>query len=178
MTKQQFTDFWVENYPDSQPINYLLGVHLKDNWLRIHSLPEAKRYANTKEEWDVLLSRQNTVIDDLISQDSDIHVVINWIDHDHFLFKMFNFNEIGIFTTNDGETNFQSYSFETTWETSCLNPLLIEIADDQIRAFIIGKDCLISPYDGGMDIYYKDVQAKYLYKEKYKNWISLREDGM
>jgi hypothetical protein len=178
MTKQQFIDFWAENYPESQPINYLLGIHLQDNWLRIHSLPESKRYANTKEEWDILLSRQNTVIDDLIPQGSDIHVVINWIDPDHFLFRMFNFNDIGIFTTDDGETIFQSYSFETTWETNGLNPLLIEIADDQIRAFIIGKDCLISPYDGGMDIYYKDVQAKYLYKEKYKNWLSKRWDGM
>ncbi len=178
MTKEQFQQFWAENYPETLPINYLLGVNLKDNWLRIHSLPKSKRYANTKEEMDIILSRQNNVIDDLIPQDSEIHVIINRIDPDHFLFRMFNINDIGIFTTNDGETVFQSYSFETAWETNGLNPMLIEIADDQIRAFIIGKDCLISPYDGGIDIYYRDVQAKYLYKEKYKNWLSAREDGL
>jgi hypothetical protein len=178
MTKQQFQDFWAENYPETKPINYLFKHIYKDNWLRIHSLPESKRYANTKEEWDILLHRQNSIIDDLILQDADIQVVINFIEVDSFLFSMFNFTNIGGFVDDAAETVFQSFCFETTWETNGLNPMLIEIADDNLRAFIIGKDCLICPYDGGIDLIFKDVQDKYLYKEKYKKWLSKRHDGM
>lgn len=176
MTKEQFTDFWAENYPESQPINYLFKHIYKDNWLRIHSLPDAKRYANTKEEMDIILFRQNTIIDDIFSQNSDIQIVVNFIESNSFLFSMFNFTNIGVLI--DNETVFQSFCFETTWETNGLNPMLMEIAEDNLRAFIIGEDCLICPYDGGMDLIFKDVNKKYFYKEKYKKWLSKRVDGL
>jgi hypothetical protein len=178
MTKEEFQQLWAENYPETLPINYLFKHNLHHRWLRIHSLPESKRYAQTKEESDALLNRQNTVIDDLIQQNSEINVVVNFIDIDSFLFRMFNFTNIGVFVDDKTEAVFQSFIFETTWETNSLNPMLIEIADDNLRAFIIGEDCLISPYDGGMDLIFKDEPTKYVYKRKYKSWLSEREDGL
>jgi hypothetical protein len=178
MTKEEFEKFWAENYPETQPINYLFKHNLKSRWLRIHSLPESKRYAQTKEESDALLHRQNSIIDDLIDQNAEINVVVNFIEIDSFLFRMFNFTNIGVFVDKDRETVFQSFIFETTWETNGLNPMLIEIADDNLRAFIIGENCLIAPYDGGMDLIFKDKPTKSFYQRKYKNWLSAREDGM
>jgi hypothetical protein len=151
---------------------------LNRRWLRIHSLPESKRYAQTNEESDALLHRQNSVIDDLIEQKAEINVVINFIEIDSFLFRMFNFTNIGVVVDNKAETVFQSFIFETTWETNGLNPLLLEIADDILRAFIIGENCLIAPYDGGMDLIFKDTTTRDFYKLKYKNWLSAREDGL
>ncbi len=178
MTKEEFQQFWAENYPETLPINYLFKHNLKSRWLRIHSLPESKRYAQTKEESEALLNRQNSIIDDLILQNAKINVVVNFIEIDSFLFQMFNFTNIGVFVDKDGEAVFQSFNFETTWETNGLNPMLLEIADDNLRAFIIGEDCLIAAYDGGMDLIFKDEPTKYFYKRKYKNWLSAREDGL
>jgi hypothetical protein len=178
MTKEEFEKFWAENYPETQPINYLFKHNLNCRWLRIHSLPESKRYAQTKEESDTLLNRQNSIIDDLIEQNAEVSVVVNFIEIDSFLFRMFNFTNIGVFVDNDSEAVFQSFIFETTWETNGLNPMLIEIADDNLRAFIIGEDCLIAPYDGGMDLIFKDEPTKYFYQRKYKKWLSEREDGL
>jgi hypothetical protein len=178
MTKEEFEKFWAENYSETPPINYLFKHNLKRRWLRIHSMPESKRYAQTKEESDALLNRQNSIIDDLIPQNSEIKVVVNFIEIDSFLFRMFNFTNIGVFVDDKAEAVFQTFIFETTWETNGLNPMLIEIADDNLRAFIIGEDCLIAPYDGGMDLIFRDETTKYFYKRKYKNWLSEREDGL
>jgi hypothetical protein len=178
MTKEEFQPFWAENYPETLPINYLFKHKLNRRWLRIHSLPESKRYAQTKEESDALLHRQNSIIDDLIEQNVEINVVVNFIKIDSFLFRMFNFTNLGVLVDSEAETVFQSFIFETTWETNGLNPMLLEIADDNLRAFIIGEDCLIAPYDGGMDLIFKDEPTKYFYQRKYKNWLSAREDGM
>jgi hypothetical protein len=178
MNSEGFRQFWAANYPETLPINYLFKHNLKSRWLRIHSLPESKRYAETEEEWAILLERQNTIIDDLIGQNSVVKVVVNFIETDSFLFKMYDFTNLGVFKDEENETVFQTFIFETVWQTNSLNLMLREIADDHLRAFTIGKDCLIAPYDGGVDIIFKDSATRDFYKSKYKLWLSAREDGL
>jgi hypothetical protein len=178
MTKDQFNKFWSENYPETLPINYFFKHGLKSRWLRIHSLPESKRYAENRAEQAVLLHRQNTLINDLIGQNSVINVVVNFIGIDSFLFQKFNLTNIGVFKDSDGETVFQTFIFETRWTTGSLNSMLTEIADDNLRAFIIGDACLIAPYDGGVDIILKDTATRDFYQSKYKLWLSARQDGL
>ncbi len=177
-SKESFLSYWDKLYPETPPVNYFFKERLTKRWLRIHSLPESKRYAATKEEWDVLLCRQNRVISDLVNENAAIKVVVNFIEIDNYLFKAFNFINIGVFTDMEREAVFQSFLFETTWQTNTLNPLLMMIAEDEMRAFIIADDCLIAPYDGGVDLIFKDGYTKGLYKEKYKTWLSKREDGL
>jgi hypothetical protein len=177
-SKESFLIYWNNLYPETPPINYFFKERLKKRWLRIHSLPESKRYAESKEEWDILLYRQNTAISNLIGEEKPIKVVINFIETDNYLFKSFNFINIGVFNDMERETVFQSFLFETSWQANTLNPLLIMIAQDEMRAFIIAEDCLIAPYDGGMDLIFKDGYTKGLFKEKYKAWLSKREDGL
>jgi hypothetical protein len=176
MTKKEFARFWSKKYPQIKPLNLLFGKALHNSWLRIHSLPESKRYADSEDEWEILYSRQNTIINDLIPTDANIQLVINWIDKKHYLFQMYKLIDIG--TILEDEIKYKSYLFETKWQTNKLNIFLNQIAEDQIRAFIIGNDCLISPYDGGVDIYYKDTETRDFYKLKYKEWLSKREDGL
>jgi hypothetical protein len=177
-SKKSFLEYWNSLYPETPPINYFFKERLKKRWLRIHSLPQSKRYADTKEEWDILFHRQNTVIADLVGEDAAIKVVVNFIEIDNYLFKSFNFINIGVFTDMERETVFQSFLFEITWQENTLNPMLIMIAQEEMRAFIIGDNCLIAPYDGGMDVVFKDGYTKGLFKEKYKDWLSVREDGL
>jgi hypothetical protein len=178
MTKDKFNKFWAKNYPETLPINYFFKHRLKSRWLRIHSLPESKRYAENEEEQAVLLHRQNTLIADLVGQNSVINVVVNFIEIDNFLFQKFDLTNIGVFKDSDNETVFQAFIFETKWTTGSLNSMLIEIADDNLRAFIIGDDCLIAPYDGGVDIILKDTATRDFYQSKYKLWLSAREDSL
>ncbi len=176
MKKRAFEQFWAESYPKTPPIGYLFKHNLPERWVRFHSLPESKRYAETKAEWDILLQRQNDILDYLIPQNTEIKVVINSINSGHFLFQMFDFENIGVLIHD--EMTFQSFVAETIWQSGGLNPLLIEIADDNIRAFIIAPDCIIAPYDGGVDVILKDNSTKNALKIKFSDWLSQREDGL
>jgi hypothetical protein len=176
--KARFLYYWRGLYPETKPISHMFKHQLRTRWARIHSLPEAKRYADDKPEWDELLRRHNMVIDSLIPQGSVIRIVINSIAIDNYLFKSFDLENIGVFVDQENETVFQSFQFETTWESHTLNPPLMMIADDEMRAFIIGPDCLIAPYDGGMDIILQDPHTCWAFKRQFKDWISPRPDGL
>jgi hypothetical protein len=178
LAQAKFLEYWNQLYPETPPINYFFKHRLRTRWARIHSLPDAKRYAETKAEWTELEHRQNTVIDSLVLQGTPIQIVINDIKPDNYLFKAFELKNIGVFADNEGEVAYQSFQFETTWENHTLNPLLIMIADDQMRAFIIGPDCLISPYDGGMDVILKDSHTCWAFKRQFRDWLSKRPDGL
>jgi hypothetical protein len=177
-SRERFLTRWNALYPETPPINYLFKRLLPKRWARIHSLPEAKRYPQTKDEWRELERRQNAVIDHLVPQMTSVRIVINFIEIDNYLFKAFDLENIGVFVDEEGEAVFQSFMFETTWESHTLNPLLALIAGDQMRAFIMAPDCLIAPYDGGMDIILKDPHTCWEFKRRFKAWLSIRADGL
>jgi hypothetical protein len=178
LAQAQFLERWHQYYPETQPISYLFKDRLRTRWARCHSLPDAKRYPQTKAEWDVVLNRQNLIIDSLIEQGTAIRFVINSIAIDCHLFKSFDLENIGVFVDEEGETVCQSFTFETTWERHTLNPVLMLIADDELRAFIIAPDCLIAPYAGGTDVILKDPHTCWAFKRQFKDWLSKRPDGL
>lgn len=44
--------------------SHYLVQYFTQFWFRIHSLPESKRYADTTEEYELLLNRHNEIITD------------------------------------------------------------------------------------------------------------------
>ena len=67
-----------------------------------------------------------------------------------------------------------------TWRINSQNRLLKNIADDEFRAMFVcpKRNCIVSPYDGGMDIIVDTQEKRDKLKTKYKDWLSEREDGM
>jgi hypothetical protein len=178
IAKAKFLEGWQQLYPETPPISYLFKDRLRTRWARIHSLPEAKRYPTTKAEWDSLLDRQNTVIDSLVAQGTTIQFVINYIAIDSYLFQSFNLENIGVFVDEAGETGCQSFMFATTWESYTLDPVLMMIAHDDLRAFIMAPDCLIAPYAGGLDVILQGPHTCWAFKRQFKGWLSKRVDGL
>jgi hypothetical protein len=178
IAKAKFLSEWEKIYPETPPISHFFKFRLPKRWARIHSLPESKRYSDTTPEWGILLDRQNRVIDSLIPQQAAIRIVINYIAIDCYLFKSFDLENIGVFVDEEGETVYQSFTFQTIWERATLNPLLMLIAQEDLRAFIIAPDCLIAPYDGGMDVILKNARTCGKFKRAFKDWLSKRPDGL
>jgi hypothetical protein len=177
--RETFLDEWRTLYPNTWPIKqHLNNRNFPNRWARIHSLPLSKRYPGDEKEWTSLLHRQNAVIDSLVPQGTTITIVINWIEPASFLFKSFDLEALGILQEAKGEPEYNSYLLETTWESHTLNHILTMIADEMIRAFIIAPDCAIGPYDGGMDVILKDPHTCYAFKRQFKDWLSLRPDGL
>ncbi|MFZ3566783.1 hypothetical protein ACNYS0_07350 [Streptomyces sp. BH034] len=57
------TELWQQHWPNCPPVGYKLRDPYRDLWVRFHSLPESKRYAEDESEYAVVLERYNTVLD-------------------------------------------------------------------------------------------------------------------
>jgi len=197
MTKQDFQRLWILNYPDTVPISHFFKHNYPSRWFRIHSLPESKRYADNENEWQVLLSRQNEIITDLFGLNAPVLLVTgeyNWGDQrtthltdEEEVFKTYNFtllDKIDLFKLDNeqyDEVDIYRPAFaETVWKPNQHDNLLKEIANDNTRAFFVSFDrkVIVAPYDGGVDFILKDSETRDLYKNKYKQYLSGREDGL
>lgn len=47
------------------PIGCALSARHPDRWVRFHSLPDSKRYAETEQEYEVILDRHHRVLAEL-----------------------------------------------------------------------------------------------------------------
>ncbi len=196
MKKEEFNTFWTTTYPYTIPISHFFRHDYSNRWFRINSLPESKRYAESDEEWNILLTRQNQIINDLLGDNAKVFLVTgeyNWGERTTFVtdeeevFKPYNFvrlDNIDLFKINsdeyDKEDIYRPAIAETTWNLNSHDNLLKEIANDKIRAFFVSfdKNIIVAPYDGGVDLILKDNQTRERYKEKYKLWLSERDDGL
>ena len=55
---REFLAHWKAWYPDSPPLAFALREIYPDLWLRIHSLPQGKRYAETDSEQALQLAER------------------------------------------------------------------------------------------------------------------------
>jgi hypothetical protein len=198
MNKVQFQDFWAKNFPETPPINHLFKHHLKERWLRIHSLPDAKRYAETPEEWAILLERQNTLFADLMPNNAKICIVSGIysnadkvLEKDVFdtlpYSKILKFKELDVldFHAISGDWFDEGMKFTPCFTEEIYAPhkfdsILKSIANDEWRLFFLDPKTrtIIAPYDGGVDIIFGEKHPLSIFKEKYRNWLSERDDGL
>ena len=196
MTPVQFEGFWASRYSESLPIQHCFKHDYASRWFRIHSLPQSRRYADTEHEWDILLARHNTIITDILGDDAEVLLVTGdynygepsepHITQEELAFLDFNFqrvDDIDLFKLSPEEYDKgQAYRVayaETVWKPHSHDNLLKGIADERLRAFFISpvKNAIAAPYDGGIDFVLKDTETMSFYKNKYKDWLSAREDG-
>lgn len=197
MTAQEFLSFWELTYPGTYPIGFTFRHQLHDRWFRIHSLPESKRYATEAEEWAILLNRQNALLTDLLNEGGPMLLItgkyiiesfedLNPIEEEANL-KEFQFTSAGQVDLHqhvpqyydEGQICIPRYS-EQQWQPHRFDKVLMDVADGKYSAFFVSiqNQCIVSPYDGGVDVILKDASTMEFYKFKYKAWLSDREDGL
>ncbi len=197
MTAEQFNNFWASTYPDTILIQHHFRHNFADRWFRIHSLPESKRYAEDEAEWNILLSRQNEIISDLLNDNSNFVLLTGGHSSEGYIeihpieevnsIKEFSFvsldpidlNKVSPDEYDKGQFYTPMFS-EQNWQPHKFDNLLKDIAEDSLRAFFVSvdNDLIIAPYDGGMDFILKDTKTRDFYKQKYNGWLSARQDGL
>ncbi|MBL7982710.1 MAG: hypothetical protein JNL52_12980 [Flavobacteriales bacterium] len=193
MTERGFIDYWNKNYPETFPVNHELKWVYPDRWFRIHSLPESKRYPDTADEYKIILDRQNELIDDLIGQEAEVVISFGLYTNDitnnnyHSLTDFGKFEKVlTIDLQKEKPEEYENgigldiYVMTEYWKSGKRDVILKAIADDQIRAMFISpsRKCIIAPYDGGVDVIVDSTEQRDRLKQKYKDWLSDREDGM
>ncbi len=196
MTAAQFNKFWISAYPAMVPIQDYFRHAYPEKWCRIHSLPESKRYPDNKNEWNTLLDRQNKIISDLLNDNPEFLLVTgNYITKDGaeifpideaISIKTLSFVSLDPIDLNklepkefeQGEFYLPMFSVQT-WLAGKFDDLLKDMAQDNLRAFFVSpeKALLIMPYAGGIDFILMDTKSRDFYRNKYRDWLSGREDG-
>ena len=74
---------WGEN-----PVAYELRDRHADRWVRFHSLPQSKRYAETEDEYEIILDRHHQVLIFACDQERDAVRSVSrsshsWVSEEH-----------------------------------------------------------------------------------------------
>lgn len=195
MTAKEFDKFWTSTYPDTILIPHYFKHDYADRWFRIHSLPASKRYA--EDEWQLLLYRQNTIITDLLSSGeefllvtgdfemegyTELHPISEVKSIQNFSFTFLTQIDLHKLSPEEYEEGhvYKPMFSEQTWQPNKFDDLLKDIANDELRAFFVSiqNNCIVAPYDGGIDFIVRDPQTKEVLKKKYSEWLSDRDDGL
>ena len=185
------TDFakaWSLHRRGYNPIGYELKYAGAPNWVRFHSLPTSKRYADTDEERAVLLERQNTLAAKVLGEGPCWIAQSHWPQPSVYERDFFRAaRELGLdhaleflpLTTEGGE--WSVHARLTTWPASASRDLLLSIADDQAAPTIWMSDAdgaVFAPYDGGVDLFLPTTKAMLDLKRAHPDWLSSHPAGL
>jgi hypothetical protein len=185
---EELDNFWQEHLPDTWPIAYELKRVYPDRWVRFHSLPQSKRYADTPEEHAIILERHNTVIDDLNVSSPTLYLItshwgdsappnkdrdeLNTLDPNTLCWKSLPLREL----KGDDYQIFLHLSVSLwKWRKGVFDAVLSLVADDKIANVMIVNvvdQWVYHPYDGGADVILKTIRERDKLKQKYFAWLS------
>ena len=146
-----------------------------ERWLRIHSLPESKRYAESEEEWAELLLRHNIVATETLDEGSPCYLIRGlWIEPDVY-------RQSWVADLEGHEQSLQFNVTETVWNRSRHNVLLREVADEKVANIVFASRVtgqVYAPYDGGADLVFCNGQERNERKQLYRAWLSAHPEGL
>lgn len=191
--RNALSDRWGRQWPGSRPITYALRGG--ERWVRFHSLPQSKRYAEDDVERREILHRHRTVLDALRGMGDFVHLVVvtavwslgptpprrppavenasphAWwwqsllVDHDEDGFDSW----IHLFADHSRS------------DPDGLDALLRLVADDETSNVIIadhGLTWLYMPYDGGADVIAPTPNDRDRLRAAHRDWLPATASGL
>jgi hypothetical protein len=155
---------WDQRWPGRSKVPYeLRGI--ADRWVRFHSQPASKRYPENESEYEIIMSRHNTVLAELVSDSALLVMTAGYSDRPGPQAQCRSAETVAVHPDAsywasaciDEDPGFESYVHlyvsQIEWSPGCVDPLLRQVADDVIANVLLadaGLRWLYHPYDGGM----------------------------
>lgn len=182
------SSLWDEQWPARTPKRRSAGADLYGHrWVRFHSLPESKRYADTEAETQEILRRHFAILRQL-TDDSPAPLTIiaaDWNYADSFggwtktlLPDAWAWTKCRDFDAEPDDP--WEYVWVASRDLDELDPLLRAVADERACLTIAPADLswLYIPYDGGGDVYARTMDQRDELKERYSDWLSAHPEGL
>lgn len=173
--EMEIREWWDKHFPACPPAGFLLRQSYHERWLRIHSLPESKRYAETEDEYAELLNRHNSVATEVLGERASCYLI------EGFWVKPHKHHEGWVVNLDGFEENLKFRTTETVWESGKRDALLRDVADwkrPNIVFILRESQRIYAPYDGGADLIFRHEQERDEMKQKYRAWLSSRPEGL
>lgn len=157
---------WQRQWPRCLPVGHELRCCARATWVRFHSLPGAKRYAEDDSEYAEILRRHHVLLGEMAGADEVLVVTIAWsgsrepaqreprlagVLPDAVYWKPV--------LADQDDAGWESWAHlhvsMSPWQGGELDPLLRLVADDETTGAIIAPPdltWLYHPYDGGVDV--------------------------
>ncbi|SCE14049.1 hypothetical protein GA0115240_14063 [Streptomyces sp. DvalAA-14] len=180
------TGLWQQHWPNCPPVGYKLRDPYRNVWVRFHSLPESKRYADDESEYTVVLERYNTVLDELFAGE-DVYVITPvWATEAEVpRFRQDAGYWQSLLVEDDPDPEFRTYchlfAARQTWEYGCLDELLRDIADDKVAGVLVTDTQMgriYHPYDGGADVFLAAPEERDQMRDRHADWLSRHPSGL
>lgn len=186
-----FEAAWRRQWPDNEPIAYELPS--SERWVRFHSLPESKRYAENESEYGVVIHRHRAILDELARAAGDagaevVVVTCSWsagaTPHPRSAPVAAVSPSAGHWRSVRGDDDPESWThlflerFQLGDER--LEQLLRIVADDQTAGVLIADPelrWLFHPYDGGADVYPSTTAERDRLRATFSAWLSPYPSG-
>ncbi|WP_125899799.1 hypothetical protein [Brevundimonas sp. 357] len=182
-----FENAWTKYHAGQRPVGWMLREGGAKNWLRFHSLPASKRYADTNGERAILLARQNALAEEVLGADPCWLVQTHWTTHanesdaadqyDPFrATRELGLDFVSTFLVDDDEEDrpWRVYATQTNWSPGRFDDLLLAVADEKAgpTLWMAANGAIFAPYDGGVDLFLPDVAQVQRMAERHKDWLS------
>jgi len=166
--------------------------HLQSRWLRIHSLPDSKRYAEDESEFSELVRRHSLVATEILGSNEVLLVAHAWGDTDDFrsVFDtldwarrshLVNAEPTVVQNVDDPDERLVVACGRLYWSPGSWDDLLRDVADDVVPSLLIYNSSsgeAYAPYDGGADVFVGTPARVAELKTRWRDWMSTRPDGL
>ncbi|WP_326943699.1 hypothetical protein OG439_27470 [Amycolatopsis sp. NBC_01307] len=193
MPDDDLPTLWRRQWPGCPPLADHLKRAYDDRWLRFHSLPGSKRYPDTDSEYDIVLHRYNTVLDELFHGQDVRIVTTDWSDASeppalsaqHRLWNPGAHHWMSVRTDEeetdpDFITHTHLYTSRKPWRPGLVDGLLRAAADEATVGVMIASlsfDRIHHPYDGGADVLLPTTGEREIFKHSHADWLSEHPSG-
>ena len=160
---------WTSTFGTFAPAGFECRERLRDRWLRIHSLPQSKRYPETAEEFAELLQRHNEVATQTLcrrSSNKACTLFLGQIDFSPGVPDADSLPEVGAAWVDcpdlsmpldggGGGEWLRVAAAAVEWRPGAFDELIRAVAEDQVDHVLFANLELgqaYAPYDGGADL--------------------------
>jgi hypothetical protein len=189
MQAHAIAERWITAFGEVAPLGHLCRVALAHRWLRVHSLPGSKRYADTPSECAAILSRWATVANAALGANCDCHLFFTafpdtpartvldllphgspepiWID--------------ALAAYAEDYDAIKIAALPLVWRPGDFDRILTACADDRTGPLLfvnLERGTAFAPYDGGADVFFDSPASVAAHRQTWSAWLSPRPDGL
>lgn len=181
-------DWWCSRHPNLPPQGSLLRQIWAERWVRLHALPDAKRYADTPEEAAEIVRRHVAVASVIFSDGEPLFVFrADWESPSRRAgprprprpqIAGRQFRE-GVQVIGD-DPPLHVRALATRWKPDFFETLVALVAAQEAVGLSLVSPAtgnMLCPYDGGMDVFSFSVEPGVL-ATRFASWCSSRPDGL
>lgn len=182
--------WWQSHFGDFAPRGHVLRSALGDRWVRFHSLPESKRYAESEGEYREIQQRHLAIASALFTAGEPLYVFraheaearLRGKARHQLAGRQFR-EAVALLPAairSDEEDRFFVRALVSRWKPDFFEDAIRLLADWReagISFVSPGTRNILCPYDGGMDIFTFSIAPEDLCT-RFAAWRSNRPDGM